>query len=494
MEKGKLLVLCLCFCNLSVMLGSMLWCYRHLSKDDSVSSEWVKGWKKYFYPVAYYIYKIWRKKLQIAYPEEKINRLQKLYVGKNRKWLERIYDCQRIILIWIILILVQGMMLCAILGQSGKNLLKEQYYLERGEPGEGSRQVTLQVETEKEKKEVSIEVKERRYGEKEINEKFAEARTYVKEHYLGENISSKEIQQPLNLVQNIPESPISVRWKLDEEGYVNEDGSLNQMEIQREQEICITAILCYGDRQEKMELEGVIFPKKRSQKEKFWEDWSKALEEWEEKTAEKKVLALPKSINHTKLTYRENDQSVWNQILLLGILLCLILPFLLDYQTEQKIAKREQQLQREYPQIVERLILLIGAGLTVRGAWYRITEDYMQRYDRNEIKEDFLYEEMLVTRRELDNGKGEAAAYASFGKRLSVVPYMRLSTLLAQNLKKGSDDLLGRMELEAADAFRERRDTAKKLGEEASTKLIFPMMLMLVIVFAMILIAAFYSL
>ena len=47
------------------------------------------------------------------------------------------------------------------------------------------------------------------------------------------------------------------------------------------------------------------------------------------------------------------------------------------------------------------------------------------------------------------------------------------------------------MELEAEDAVRIRRELAKKQGEEAGTKLLLPMMLMLVVVFAMILTAAF---
>ena len=91
----------------------------------------------------------------------------------------------------------------------------------------------------------------------------------------------------------------------------------------------------------------------------------------------------------------------------------------------------------------------------------------------------------------MENGKSEAAAYTSFGRRISMLQYMKFSTLLVQNLKKGSDDLLRRMELEAEDAVRIRRELAKKQGEEAGTKLLLPMMLMLVVVFAMILTAAF---
>ena len=94
---------------------------------------------------------------------------------------------------------------------------------------------------------------------------------------------------------------------------------------------------------------------------------------------------------------------------------------------------------------------------------------------------------------EMENGKNEAAAYQAFGRRISMLSYMKFSTLLVQNLRKGSDDLLRRMELEAEDALRARREFARQLGEEAGTKLLLPMIMMLVVVFALIMAAAFQS-
>ena len=46
---------------------------------------------------------------------------------------------------------------------------------------------------------------------------------------------------------------------------------------------------------------------------------------------------------------------------------------------------------------------------------------------------------------------------------------------------------------ESDDAFEERKCLAKKLGEEAGTKLLFPMVLMLAVVLVMIIVPAFLS-
>jgi hypothetical protein len=70
---------------------------------------------------------------------------------------------------------------------------------------------------------------------------------------------------------------------------------------------------------------------------------------------------------------------------------------------------------------------------------------------------------------------------------------MKFGSLIAQNLKKGNKGISELLTKEAVDAFEERKETAKRLGEEAGTKLLVPMMIMLVIVFAVIMVPAFLS-
>ena len=46
------------------------------------------------------------------------------------------------------------------------------------------------------------------------------------------------------------------------------------------------------------------------------------------------------------------------------------------------------------------------------------------------------------------------------------------------------------LELEAIDAFEERKNMAKKYGEEAGTKMLFPMIVMLMVVMGIIMLPA----
>lgn len=83
-------------------------------------------------------------------------------------------------------------------------------------------------------------------------------------------------------------------------------------------------------------------------------------------------------------------------------------------------------------------------------------------------------------------GVPEGAAYENFGKRTGVREYVRLSTFLTQNLKKGSSTLLQQLKEESVQAEELRIQNARKLSEEATTKLLLPMVMLLVVVMVMI--------
>ena len=93
----------------------------------------------------------------------------------------------------------------------------------------------------------------------------------------------------------------------------------------------------------------------------------------------------------------------------------------------------------------------------------------------------------------MDSKATEAVSYENFGRRCDVQVYVRFGALLSQNLRKGTKGLTQLLKLEAIQAFEERKALAKRLGEEAGTKLWLPMFLMLAIVLIIVIIPAFLS-
>lgn len=59
--------------------------------------------------------------------------------------------------------------------------------------------------------------------------------------------------------------------------------------------------------------------------------------------------------------------------------------------------------------------------------------------------------------------------------------------------KKITRGLMNLLQREAQEAFEERKNMAKKLGEEAGTKLMIPLFLMLAVVFVIVTVPAFLT-
>lgn len=68
----------------------------------------------------------------------------------------------------------------------------------------------------------------------------------------------------------------------------------------------------------------------------------------------------------------------------------------------------EEELVKDYPEMVSRLGLLLEAGMSLRQAWKKLTDTYESKRKEQRLPKRAGYEEMLLTRRELEDGMGKA--------------------------------------------------------------------------------------
>ena len=140
----------------------------------------------------------------------------------------------------------------------------------------------------------------------------------------------------------------------------------------------------------------------------------------------------------------------------------------------------------DYSDIVSKLAILLGSGMTTHQAWNIISARYIDERQRKNSEKRYAYEEMVNTYYEMRDGVSERNAYQRFGERSGVSEYHRLSRLLVQNLQKGSRGLCQMLEKESSLAFEERKIIAKKMGEEAGTKLLMPLVVIMAVVIAIV--------
>ena len=99
-------------------------------------------------------------------------------------------------------------------------------------------------------------------------------------------------------------------------------------------------------------------------------------------------------------------------------------------------------------------------------------------------------EEIRRMAAELQNGTSETEAIRQFGERSGNARYRTLAQLLLQHLSRGNRELAILLAEDSREAFEERKKEARIRGEQAGTKLVFPMLLMLGVVIAILLVPA----
>ena len=199
------------------------------------------------------------------------------------------------------------------------------------------------------------------------------------------------------------------------------------------------------------------------------------------KTGTKK-LTLPDEVDGVKLSWSQEKSNTAAKIAMLEVVVIVLL--VLEKKEKKKTAQKDRniQLQLEYPEIVSKMAVLMGSGMTVEQAWNRITSRYLDERKNNDKNIMPAYEEMLVTEREISDGVTGRKAYAGFAERVKLPCYQKLVRIILQSIHKGSKGVCEMLEKESEDAFDERRLLALKLGEEAGTKMLMPMMIMMAIV------------
>lgn len=181
-------------------------------------------------------------------------------------------------------------------------------------------------------------------------------------------------------------------------------------------------------------------------------------------------------------------EHVDKTVFLLGFVAAGATWFLFDYDLQKRKQERQKQMEAEYPAIVSKLSLYLGAGMNLNKAFAKTAREGVQKENSNPV-----YEEMQLALGEMADGITEADSYIRFGKRTGLQRYIRLGTLLTQNLKKGNAVLLVQLKNEAFLSMQEHTAGLRKTGEEMGTKLLLPMLMMMGMTMMLIIVPAFLS-
>ncbi len=421
-----------------------------------------------------------REKLCCLQPMEPAGRLLETYYAENLKT--------------ALFIMAVGFLLAAVaILQGGGRKTDNVTEISRNTHGSGVSEKDLQVTIGGQPAgTLHITVQEQAYTEEETLQKLKNAAEKLDAEILGENPSLNDVSEDLWLPVELEDGFITVCWESDDPQVLEASGSVHTDKVSKEGvKVNLKAVLSAQEQEYSRSWEVLVKPRAFTENEERLEELRIQIEDMERFRPAAPVLPLPQKIQGQQVTYREDgeDGIRWPVFLLLPVLAVILSVSGKEAELERKVRSRDRQLMLDYPGIIHKLTLLLGAGLTVSDAWGRVTMEYVRRREEGG-KRRYAYEEMLLSYREMQGGMPQTDVYDRFGRRCRLTGYVKLGALLKQNLTKGSSGLIQLLTYEGVQASEEQKSVVKRMGEEAATKLLLPMFLMLAVVIVILIVPA----
>lgn len=417
-------------------------------------------------------------------------RLRALYPGESCSVRE--YYGKRLAVVLAVLFWGIGGAVFVQIGLEGAGETTSCESLDRPEYGGGSRETELLAQVDGEAKEarVSVSIREQEYTPEETRQIFREITAGLEEAILGENGSLEQVRSDLVLPETLYGGAVTVEWLLSPGDVLDGSGAVIKEVEDAGEVVELRALLRYREQEAEYTCYAHVYPPVRTERELLEKQLKEAVGRADMEGRYENRLTLPSEVDGRRILWSRPEAHEGLLIALLALAGAVLLWFHQEQELEKRERQRKRQLILDYPEILFKMAMLLGAGLTIRAAFEKIAEEYRKRKQKNPR---YVYEEMLCVCREMENGLGEAAAYEAFGKRCQDARYIKLGSVLSQSLRKGVAGLPELLEREAAAGFEERKQTARKLGEEAGTKLLFPMMLMLGLILVILMVPAVFN-
>lgn len=456
-----------------------------------------------FYKMATFIYKKilclckrLGKEDYFLFQSDKVRKdLQKLYPGDSILRREAWYYIHKIHLVLIIAVVgtfISGVLF--IVTKADGRIVLESSIL-RNEYGEGSKEITLTPRSSAldSNKEMTIYVNEKKHSESEFQTIVEDMINKLPDQILNGNKSLEYVDRDLKLMTKMNPEYIQMKWESSDYSRVDEEGKIDLDNLEESGElILLTVTFSYFEYNTSHSFYVQIFPRKKVESEIQRENIELMVKQSEEGSQQMDSFSLPKLYNKVPVLWERKNDNLIGKLLLITVIGSIVAYFLIDKKLRDKVNIRNNELLDDYPEMISKLSLLVSAGLPIKTAWKKIVTDY--KSSRNEsYGSRYLYEEMLYTIHEMESGVAERKAYGNFGKRCHLQQYLKFSSLLTQNSKMGSLGIAALLCEEASEAWEMKKEKARILGEEAGTKLLFPMMLMMGVVMIIIMVPAFLT-
>ena len=419
------------------------------------------------------------------------NKILMLYPGKNISGMVYSSLARRLaaaIAVFMFFMTIGAIYSISLLFTENKNITE----LPRPNDGSDSVTYTLIADTDETTEYIDVDISKKMYEYSEIITLFDKYRETIIAAMLGENASPEYVTKPLCFPSSVGDEAISLSWQPENLSFIDLNGNLLYENISSDgTHTCVYVTMKLDDVEATLMAGVILYPDTSNASSLVYTELMNYINEHNNPYSN--TVPLPSSLSGSNVTFSLPENSSSSMIFLpIGVIICIILFFSTSKELNSKIRLRNDQMLSDYPEIVSKLLLLSNAGLNIRNAFNKITDDYYKGLSGDDIPH-YAYEELSITLNSLNSGKSETTAYTDYGKRCQLMPYMKLGSLLEQNLNKGAKEMRFHLNSEVKNAFQNYKAETITKSKQAETKLIFPMILILIVIMLLIMVPSFMN-
>ena len=346
-------------------------------------------------------------KLKMLYPSSLwiVDRLPKKFVGGNTKINRELkeislkediseerslYIAQKISI--VILILLVGLVAGIGASMSSPKALQQIYKVKRNN---SSSTYEIVAKSKKKQKEITLDVAGKKRTKKETYKALDKGKKLLIKKLLAENKSVNKVNSKVNLTNSIGPENIKVSWSIEDSDVLGYDGEIGNDIPKQGKIVKLTATMELDKVTEDYQFSIRVFPKKNTSDLQGY-----VQKHVDEKDVTKKEVKLPTKVEgkNYKFFIRNSNYAMW--IFPVALIVAILLFVLKDKDLEKEIENRQKQMLRDYPNIVSKLLIYFGAGLSIKSALERIVYEYKKQ--KKEVH--YAYEEMDIATTKMNSG------------------------------------------------------------------------------------------
>ena len=308
----------------------------------------------------------------------------------------------------------------------------------------------------------------------------------------GDKADIRVIDRDIRFPQSLQKGQVALHWSMQPEGILEQNGRFHRDLLSEDQLIAANLVYICGSsrREETIRFLARAYP--ADSKEGYRSRIKRALEGREKTDRQNQKVDLPEQdFRGEAIRWMRPYSWRGEKLLALGFTGALLMIFAQKKSRMEAVKRRRENADRDYPSIISEIALYLSAGVTVKNALERISAAYEERRKQGQTGHEG-YEALSLLVRRMKEGISERQAYEDWPGLCPTASYRKLSMLLIQNLQRGNRRLAELFEEEKQRAEEAGRLRCKKLGDEASTRLLIPMVGLLAVVLMILLAPALF--